>query len=190
MTIDGMTMGDMKTAMRDKKNRARKTSGSILWSSAWMAGLIMTGAWAPLHAQDTTEVDVKAAVRAAWDLYIDAFSAGQTDVIARKVYAAPSFQLGNDSANVRGTEADTKASFDATHQALSEASYDRSETDRAEICVINNGTALLSAYFTRYRTDDTVLTTGASSYLFAKFPTGWRIVAIMANPDAKLITCD
>ena len=56
--------------------------------------------------------------------------------------------------------------------------------------MINAGTALLSAYFTRYRTDDTVLMTGASSYLFAKVDGDWRILAIMANPARKLIACD
>ena len=141
-------------------------------------------------AQERPEEETKIAVRAAWDAYIDAFSAGETDVIANDVYAAPSYQLGGNGASVRVTPADTQAAFDATHASLAPERYDRSETDRAEICVINDGTALLSAYFTRYRTDDTVISNGASSYLFAKFDDDWRIVAIMANPAAKLITCD
>ena len=62
--------------------------------------------------------------------------------------------------------------------------------DRTAICVINAGTALLSAYFTRYRTDGTVLLRGASSYLFAKVDGDWRILANMANPARKLIACD
>ena len=92
--------------------------------------------------------------------------------------------------NVRMTTADTEAAFDETHRTLATERYDRSETDAAEICVLNDGAALLTAHFTRYRTDDSVLTNGASAYLFGKFDDGWRIVAIIANPAAKLIACD
>jgi hypothetical protein len=141
-------------------------------------------------AQEVSESEVKASVRSVWDAYIGAFSAGRTDVVANEVYAAPSFQLGAGGADVRMTAADTQARFDATHRSLALQEYDRSETDRAEICVINDGAALLSAHFTRYRTDGSVLSKGASSYLFGRFDDGWRIVAIMANPAAKLIACD
>ncbi len=141
-------------------------------------------------AQETPESDVKTEVRAAWDAYIEAFSAGRTDVLANETYAAPSFQLGAAGATVRSAAADTRAAFDATHERLALERYDHSETDRAEICVINPATALLSAHFTRYRTDGSVLARGASSYLFARLDGGWRILAIMANPAGKLIACD
>lgn len=163
---------------------------STIFSSVARAAACLACASVTVFAQEMPDAQVKRDVRAAWDAYIEAFSAGRTDVIANDVYAAPSFQLGASGPEVRLTEADTKARFDATHRALAPERYDRSETNRAEICVINDGTALLSAYFTRYRTDDTVLSTGASAYLFAKFDDNWRIVAIMANPDAKLIACD
>ena len=140
-------------------------------------------------AQETPESDVKTEVRAAWDAYIEVFSAGRTDVLANETYATPSFQLGAAGATVR-SGADTRAAFDATHERLALERYDHSETDRAEICVINPATALLSAHFTRYRTDGSVLARGASSYLFARLDGGWRILAIMANPAGKLIACD
>ena len=156
------------------------------------AALLLAAACLPAAAaaQATPASDVKAEVRAAWDAYIDAFSAGRTDVIAAEVYAAPSFQLGPAGAAVRSDTAETRAAFDATHERLALESYDRSETDRAEICVINPATALLSAHFTRYRTDGSVLTRGASAYLFARVDGSWRILAIIANPDEKLIACD
>lgn len=141
-------------------------------------------------AQVTPEPDVKAEVRAAWDAYIEAFSAGRTAVLADDVYAAPSFQLGAAGAVVRSRADDTRAAFDAVHERLALEDYDRSETDRAAICVVNPATALLSAHFTRYRADGSVLGRGASSYLFARLDSRWRILAIMANPAGKLIACD
>jgi hypothetical protein len=160
-------------------------------TSSTAAILILTASLtAAPGAQTVPEAEVKAEVRATWDSYIEAFSAGRTDVIAHEIYSAPSFRTGAEGAAVLGTAAETQASFDATHRQLAPERYDHSETDRAEICVINAGTALLSAYFTRYRTDGTVLSTGASSYLFAKVGGEWRILAIMANPARKLIGCD
>ncbi len=141
-------------------------------------------------AQAPPESDVKAEVLDAWDTYIEAFSAGRTGVIAEEVYAAPSFQLGPAGAAVRPGAAETRAAFDAIHRQLAPERYERSETNRAEICVINPATALLSAHFTRYRTDGSVLSRGASSYLFARVDGDWRILAIMANPAGKLIACD
>ena len=152
--------------------------------------VLLLAATAAAHAQEVSEREAKTAVRAAWDAYIEAFSDARTDVLANDVYAAPSFQLGAGGANVRMTVAETKAAFDATHRVLERERYDRSETDTAQVCVFNEGAALLTAHFTRYRTDDSVLMSGASAYLFAKFDERWRIVAIIGNPSAKLIACD
>ncbi len=158
--------------------------------STFVAISLIVSAPSARSAQQALESEVKTDVRAAWDAYIEAFSRADTDAIANDVYAAPSFQLGDTGANVRVTVADTKTAFDTTHARLAPERYDRSETDQAEICVINGGTALLTAYFTRYRTDESVLLSGASAYLFARFEDGWRIVAIMGNPSRKLISCE
>ena len=161
-------------------------------SFATLTALLTTalGLAPALEAQTVPEAEVKTEVRAVWDAYIEAFSAGRTDLIASDIYSAPSFRIGAEGAAMLETAAETRASFDATHRQLATERYDRSETDRAEICVINAGTALLSAYFTRYRTDGSVLTRGASSYLFAKVDGEWRILTNMANPARKLIACD
>ena len=163
-------------------------AGKLCVASITLA--VALGATVQTHAQEIAEDEVKTAVRAAWDAYLVAFSAARTDVVARDVYAAPSFQLGAGGVNVRMTTADTKAAFDATHRSLATERYDRSETDAADVCVLNDGAALLTAHFTRYRTDNSVLMNGASAYLFGKFDDAWRIVAIIANPAAKLIACD
>ena len=161
-----------------------------LYCSVTLVFLVFATTTEHAEAQQGNAQDVKTAVRMAWDTYIDAFSAGRTDLVASDIYAAPSYQLGENGGTVRMRVSDIKAAFDDIHASLNEARYARSETDVATICVINLGTALLSAHFTRYRDDGTVLTRGASSYLFAKFKSDWRIVAIMGNPSGNLIACD
>lgn len=143
-----------------------------------------------LLAEEPSDQGVKTAVRAAWDTYITAFSDGRTDVVAEQVYAAPSYVLGAAGGTVRMTTHDTKEGFDQIHQTLQREQYDRTETDHVEICVLNGGTALLTARYTRYRTNGEVLTTGASGYLFALLEGQWKILAIMGNPADKLVACD
>ena len=140
--------------------------------------------------QELAEETIKEEVLAAWDAYIAAFSAGQTDIVANRVYSTPSFQLGAQGAAVRLTATDTKVAFDEIHRDLAAERYSHSETDTATICVLNSGSALLTAHFTRYRNDNSVLTQGASAYVIAKFDGDWRIMSIIANPKAKLINCD
>ena len=143
-----------------------------------------------LLAQESSDRDVKTAVRAAWDTYITAFSDGRTDIVAEQVYAAPSYVLGTTGGTVRMTTHETQKGFDQIHQTLQRERYDRTETDHVEICVLNEGTALLTARYTRYRTNDEVLTSGASGYLFGILDGQWKILAIMGNPDDKLVVCD
>ena len=88
------------------------------------------------------------------------------------------------------TTHDTQKGFDQIHQTLQRERYDRTETDHVEICVLNEGTALLTARYTRYRTNDEVLKSGASGYLFGLLDGQWKILAIMGNPDDKLVVCD
>ena len=161
-----------------------------LCCSVTLAVMAFTTTMEQTAAQPPNTQGVKMSVRMAWDAYIAAFSAGRTDLVANEVYVAPSYQLGANGGTVRMSTSDVKAAFDDIHASLNQARYARSETDIATICVINAGTALLSARYTRYRDDDTVLARGTSSYLFAKFQGEWRIVAIMGNPSGNLITCD
>lgn len=162
--------------------------GKVCFVSATLAVFFVeTGL---VYSQDKPEDEVKVGVRGAWDAYLEAFSDARTDVVARNVYTAPSFRLGARGGKVLMTVDDTKAAFDETHRSLATERYDRSETDKVEICVLNEGAALLTAHFTRYRTDDSVLMRGASAYLFARFGDGWQIVALIGNPREKLISCD
>lgn len=140
--------------------------------------------------QELSEDTIKDEVLTAWNSYIAAFSAGQTDVVANRIYSTPSFQVGAQGATTRLTTRETKVAFDEIHRYLAAERYSHSETDTATICVLNSSSALLTAHFTRYRSDDSVLTKGASAYLFGKFDNDWRIMSIIANPKAKLIDCD
>ena len=120
-----------------------------LCRSLILAFVACTAAIEQTAAQPPNTQDVKTAVRMAWDAYIEAFSAGRTDVVASESYVAPSYQLGANGGTVRMTTSDIKAAFDDIQASLNQARYARSETDIATICVINAGTALLVARYSR-----------------------------------------
>ncbi len=148
------------------------------------------GAWATVgFAQSSAQNTMQAEVRAAWDEYVRAFSAQRADVIADRVYLTPSFNLAPTGVVVSMTTADVKARFETSIGALAAQNYQRSETKFANICVLNDTAAILSAQFIRYRKDGTVLSEPAATYVFAKTERGWRIVAQMGHTPDRVLKC-
>jgi len=140
-------------------------------------------------AQSSAQSTMQAEIRAAWDEYLRAFSARRADVIADRVYLTPSFNLAATGAVVSMTPADVKARFEASIGALAAQNYLRTDTKFANICVLNDTAAILSAQFIRYRKDGTVLSEPAGSYVFAKTEAGWRIVAQMGHTPDRVLKC-
>ncbi len=130
-----------------------------------------------------------AEVRATWDSYINAFSEGRADLIADRFYTAPSFHGGAEGVSTVLTAGELQAAFQAVLESLARQDYRRSETRRATICVLTETTAFLDAEYVRYRADDSVLMTGAGTYLFTKRPEGWRIAGQVPHATAKALSC-
>ena len=124
---------------------------SLWWSFAVaLVGFALTPE--SVEGQESGAEDVKTAVLAAWNSYIDAFSAGRTDLTVSAVYAASSYQLGSTEASPRMTLGGVEAAFDAIHTSLDEERYDRPETDAGTTFVISEGTAVLNGHYTTLAT--------------------------------------
>jgi hypothetical protein len=139
----------------------------------------------PASAQET----LKAEVRGAWDEYVRAFSAQRADLIADRVYLTPSFALNANNVVVSMTAAEVKARFESQMDTLKAQNYQRSETKIANVCVLNDVAAILSGQFIRYRKDGSVLSELAGTYVFAKTPQGWRIVAQISHSPDRVVKC-
>jgi ketosteroid isomerase-like protein len=152
--------------------------------------LMAVNAWATVgFAQSSAQDTIQAEIRAAWEEYARAFSAQRADVIADRFYLSPSFNLAPTGVVVLMTTADVKARFETWMAALAAQNYQRSETKFANICVLNDTAAILSAQFIRYRKDGTVLSEPAGTYVFAKTEAGWRIVAQMGHTPDRVLKC-
>jgi uncharacterized NTF2-like protein DUF6841 len=162
----------------------------VIRQLAGITGVLAIGAWlAASAAQPAAPDPLKREVSAAWEDYLKLFAAGRADLIGDRVYLAPSFNLTANGPNVSMTPADTRARFETSIGALVPQNYARTATKHANICVLNDATAILSAQFTRYRKDGSVLSEPAGTYVFSKTKDGWRIVAQIGHAPDRVMRC-
>jgi hypothetical protein len=141
-------------------------------------------------AQQTRSRDTaKAEVRAAWDEYMRAFSSRRADLIADRSYTAPSASLSVGGVTFSMTAADVKSRFESSIGTLAARNYARSETRSANVCILNDGAAILSGTFVRYLNDGSVMSEIAGTYLFTRTPPGWRIVAQVSHTAKEVVKC-
>jgi hypothetical protein len=153
-------------------------------------GATVAGAWLQAPAPQAPAPDpIKAEVSVAWEDYLKLFAAGRADVIGERVYLAPSYALSATGPSLSMTSAEMKKSLESSISALSVQNYARTATKSANICVLNEATAILSAQFTRYRKDGSVLSEPAGTYLFSKTQQGWRIVAQIPHSPERILSC-
>ncbi len=164
------------------KNSLRKT---VLLGTLALAG----GSTIPASAQALNQEALKAEISVAWEEYVRAFSEQRTAFIADQVYTTPSFFLRANGMQVSMAASETRAMFESSLASLAAQGYQRSETRSANICVLNEVAAVFSGQFTRYRTDGSILSELAATYLFAKTPQGWRIVAQIGHSPERILQC-
>jgi hypothetical protein len=152
--------------------------------------LTVTFASRSVVSQQTSSRDaMKADIRAVWDDYIRSFSTGRADLIAERSYTAPSASLAGSGVVFSMTPAEIKTRFATSISALVARNYDHSETRTANICILNDGAAILSGTFVRYLKDGAVMSEIAGTYLFAKTAPGWRIVAQVGHTADRVVKC-
>ena len=158
-------------------------------ATALAAALAIGAGLNALYAQPSGQDALKAEVSAAWEDYLKLFAEGRADAIGDRVYLAPSFNLTANGPNVSMTPADTRARFETSIAALVKQNYARTTTKHANICVLNDATAILSVQWTRYRKDGSVLSEPAGTYVFSKTKDGWRIIAQTGHAPERVMSC-
>jgi hypothetical protein len=163
---------------------------TLMKKATTLAAVMVIGAGLGARAaQPAAQDTLKAEVSAAWEEYLALFAEGRADVIGDRVYSAPSFNLTANGPNVSMTPADTRARFETSIAALVKQNYARTTTKHANICVLNDATAILSVQWTRYRKDGSILSEPAGTYVFSKTREGWRIVAQTGHAPERVMRC-
>ena len=164
------------------------TSGRVALLSAVALAFTLSGRSA-VSQQTSSRDTMKADVRAAWDQYMRDFSSRRADLIAERSYTAPSASLAGSGVVFSMTPADVKSRFESSIGALVAKNYERSDTRTANVCILNDGAAILSGTFVRYLKDGSVMSEIAGTYLFAKTAPGWRIVAQIGHSADRVVKC-
>jgi hypothetical protein len=116
------------------------------------------------------------------------FAAGRADLIAERVYAAPTTHLASDRLSVSMSKEQVQAGFEAYLKPLLNDGYARSEWTSRYIHVLHQGAVIVSGAFTRYRSDGTKIGDFAGTYVLGKTPNGWRVVANTTHDPSRVIT--
>jgi hypothetical protein len=123
----------------------------------------------------------------AWlDDYLSAFAAlgrGELDDprLLLDYYAVPLLLTTDDAALALTTEDDVVDAVRRQIAGLRDAGYDRSETIRSELSVLNARTALYAAEFSRRRADGSEIGRLAATYLITIGTRGRRISALIVR---------
>jgi hypothetical protein len=130
---------------------------------------------------------MRVADAAAWfDDYLSAFAAfgrGELDDphVLLDYYAVPLLLTTDDAALALTTENDVVDAVRRQIAGLRDAGYDRSETIRSELSVLNASTALYAAEFSRRRADGSEIGRLAATYLITGGTRGHRISALIVR---------
>jgi hypothetical protein len=130
---------------------------------------------------------MRVADAAAWfDDYLSAFAAfgrGELDDphVLLDYYAVPLLLTTDDAALALTTENDVVDAVRRQIAGLQDAGYDRSETIRSELSVLNASTALYAAEFSRRRPDGSEIGRLAATYLITVGTRGHRISALIVR---------
>ena len=165
--------------MRIRTSLVTATMAAMMLATATMTGV----------AQSPGREAAKADVRKALEDYVAAFSAGRADVIAERSVLAPMLNLGGTAVSTSMTAEDVRRRYDGNLKALAAEKYQRSTVDSATVCLLNDAAAIVSGQFTRYRTDGSVLSKIAATYVFAKSDGQWKITTLIGHGTDRAITC-
>jgi hypothetical protein len=158
---------------------------TTLLATLTLAGILA----APGEASAQDREDVAEAIRTSWEGYIRAFAEGRVDFIADSVYTTPSFHALPDGVVMLTSTAELRDLFASALASIREQGYDHSETRASTVCPLTDATAVLSVEYARYRSDGEVLSEGAGTYVFAKTPSGWRVLGQIGHAAERLLGC-
>jgi ketosteroid isomerase-like protein len=140
-------------------------------------------------AQAVEPESEKAAVDHAYRSYGDAFSRGDLSTVVQYCNV-PFVVISPQEVRVLSTTADVETFYGAARQDLKERGYSHSKLLEVHVRLLGTTVALVSALFTRYKTDGSELATLGATYLLHKTDGVWKISVITVHPAKDVIRAD
>lgn len=142
-----------------------------------------------LKAQPEQEQAEKTAVDHALSDYSDAFGRGDLSAIGQHC-DVPFVRISSQGVKVCATMSEIEAFYEGVLRPLRARGYSHSIRSELHVKLLNQTTALASAVFVRYKTDDSELETIGATYVLRKTEGEWKIAVVMGHPPANVIRAD
>lgn len=150
---------------------------------------LIAGQPAALAQTADVEQRVSAAANAHMELYYRLFSERNMAALPEQVFSIPWMTFGASGINVRSSRDAALVDWQASLIGLLQRGWDRSEFTVENVCVLNDASAIVSGYNTRYGEDGAEMSVGSVVYVLARDAADWRIVAYTAVERGKQVTC-
>lgn len=164
--------------------------GLIRYSVFCLLLLLIVPARNSAQAQTAEVVErVTAEVTEHMSLYYRLFSARDMEALPDQVFSIPWMTFGNNGINVLSNRDEALVSWQGSLIGLLQNGWDRSVYTVEHVCVLNEASAVVSGYNTRYKADGSEMSVGGVVYFLARAESGWRIVAYTSVERDKSVAC-
>ena len=147
----------------------------------------------PAAGQELTasqEALVKAEAQRHVEHYYDLYYERDTQALSTEIFTLPWMLSGGNGIQVRTTEEDNLAYFEAAITGLVARDWNRSIFTTKNVCVLSANSSIVSGTNTRTRTDGSIMSVGGVAYVLGKTDDGWRIISFSGHAPDKVVRCD
>lgn len=164
--------------------------GLIRYSLFFLLFLLIVPGKNSAQAQTAAVVDsVTAEVTEHMNLYYRLFSERNMKGLPDQVFSIPWMTFGNRGINVFNTRDEAMVSWQGSLIGLLQSGWDRSVYTVEHVCVLNEASAIVSGYNTRYAVDGSEMSVGGVAYILARAESGWQIVSYTSVDREKKVDC-
>ncbi|HJO37468.1 MAG: hypothetical protein QGF21_10125 [Vicinamibacterales bacterium] len=152
-----------------------------------MAGSGIAGAQELTSAQETaTGMEARQHVERYYGYYYER----NPEALSTEIFTIPWISVGANGVQVTMTEEENLARFEAAIATLVERGWNRSIFTTRNVCVLSEGSAIVSGMNTRTRADGSIMSVNGVSYIVAKTDQGWRTISFSSHSPEKVVRCD
>ncbi|MAG70148.1 MAG: hypothetical protein QF463_15080 [Vicinamibacterales bacterium] len=147
----------------------------------------------PVSGQELTpaqEAEIGTEARRHVERYYGYYYERNPEALSTEIFTIPWISIGATGVRFTMTEEENLARFEAAIATLLERGWNRSIFTTRNVCVLSEGSAIVSGMNTRTRADGSIMSVNGVSYIVAKTDLGWRTISFSSHSPEKVVRCD
>ena len=108
--------------------------------------------------------------------------------LSTEIFSSPWMTIGANGIHII-TQEENLAYFEAAIEGLIARDWNRSTFTTKNVCVLTEGSAIVSGTNTRSRTDGSIMSVGGVTYILGKTDEGWRVTSYSGHSPNKIVRC-